>query len=650
MPRESDFRQTLTTLWFRFITLTIVSCVTYEALYLARGKAQGWSFYLSGIEVTFELIVRLVAASLLGLTLGTIAAGVLVPVLWFVKSPRKRFADWVIRWSVIGVLFVVIRYMVITAVQWSGQSFREGDGHVRIWLALYYVVFAIAVLVPKSRTEIASSLDHLLAPRMTRRTALVTVAGTVGLAATEYLLSKRIPTVRAAEKGPRPNKNIVLISFDALAAEDMELYGHALPTTPNIDAFAKDSTVFTRYFSAYTFTTPSVAAMMTGLFPSESKVYQIQGGVHNSAIRESLPRQLREAGYKTGAFVTNPYAYYFAKELRDFDVYPEPVFQAGGLQGLWDITTPIHQDSGIGSRVEEYWDMQRAWNNVARLSIYLPFEYRPATTFEQAQKIISTMPDGFFVWVHLISPHFPYRPGAQDQGRFLPVAEQRTFESDMEEQWQPHYPPEVQPQVDRRRLLYDEYVATADRAFGSFMSNFEKSGRMDNTSVIVTADHGESFEGGVYEHSTAYLTRPVIHVPLILRTPGQRDGGKINFTADQTSLVPTILDLAGQPKPHWMSGESLVPWLARNGEGAGQGRAFTQYLAKNSVFKPLQHGTVGVIEGDYQYVVYLDSQKGVLRPLDQAQIWNLDKSAEYPAKAQELRNELRTRFPDLIRQ
>src|SRR5215469_5464369 len=112
MPKESDFRSTLSTLWFQLITLAVVSCVTYESLYLARGKAQGWSFYLSGIEVVFELLVRLVAASLLGLVLGTIAAGVLVPVLWFLKSPRKPFADWVIKWSVIAVVFVVARYML----------------------------------------------------------------------------------------------------------------------------------------------------------------------------------------------------------------------------------------------------------------------------------------------------------------------------------------------------------------------------------------------------------------------------------------------------------------------------------------------------------------------------------------------------------
>jgi arylsulfatase A-like enzyme len=60
---------------------------------------------------------------------------------------------------------------------------------------------------------------------------------------------------------------------------------------------------------------------------------------------------------------------------------------------------------------------------------------------------------------------------------------------------------------------------STDRAFGDFVSDLEKSGRLHNTTVIVSADHGESFEGGVYQHQTPHLTRPVIHIPLIVKTP-----------------------------------------------------------------------------------------------------------------------------------
>ncbi len=210
------------------------------------------------------------------------------------------------------------------------------------------------------------------------------------------------------------------------------------------------------------------------------------------------------------------------------------------------------------------------------------------------------------------------------------------------------YGPDQQPQVDQRRLAYDECLATADRAFGAFMSDLENSGRLRNTTVIVSADHGESFEGGIYQHGGQYLTRPVIHIPLIIRTPDQQEGRMVSFTADQTALAPTILELAGQPKPDWMPGQSLARWLDGDSTGEGEGLAFCQYLEKNSIFKPLRHGTVGVIDGHYQYVVLLSTQNGGLRPLNEAQIWNVDRTDENPARAKALRAAISSRFPDLV--
>ena len=200
---------------------------------------------------------------------------------------------------------------------------------------------------------------------------------------------------------------------------------------------------------------------------------------------------------------------------------------------------------------------------------------------------------------------------------------------------------------NQRRLAYDEFVLTADRAFGSFMSKMEKSGKLANTTVILSADHGESFEGGIYQHEDQFMTRPEIHIPLIIRTPNQQQGKIVSFTADQTSLAPTILELAGQPRPEWMRSPSLVKWLSGDETGEGQGLAFCQYLENNSIFMPLQHGTVGVIDGKYQYLIVLSSAQGVLRPLPLAQFWNLDRSNDDPARAQAMRAIIHERFPGL---
>ena len=389
--------------------------------------------------------------------------------------------------------------------------------------------------------------------------------------------------------------------------------------------------------------------MMMGVYPSDSRVYQLQGRAQTDDITHSLPQVMRAAGYTTGAFLSNPFAYYFSKSLRnEFEVLPEPVFQPGGLQRLWAATTPLHQDSGIGSRIGEYFDLENIWNSFSGMPSNSSMRFRPMASFDQARDLLAKLPDGYFLWIHVITPHNPYLPDASDRGRFLPDSKLNTYEEETGNRWKPHYPPEQQSLVNQRRLRYDEFIATADRAFGSFMSDMNRSGKLQNTTVIVSADHGESFEGGVYQHSSPYLTRPVIHIPLIIHRPGQQDSRWVSVIADQTSLAPTILELAGISKPNWMRGPSLVPWLDRDGQGEGEGLAFTQYFERNSVFKPLRHGTIGVIDGQYQYVYYLDTHKGELRPLKEAHMWNLDNSAEDPVRAEALHSVLHAQFPDLV--
>lgn len=644
MPRESGFRSTITSLWFRLISLAIVGLVFAEALKLAPGKVQNWSYYLAPWELVFEVAVHLIFAALAGIVLGSIGTTVLAPFLWYFKGSRQRLAEWATGIAVVLVLFLDSRFALTTLIKWSNRGVRFTTS----LLVAQALVFVIALCVPRARKEVVTSLDVFLGKKMTRGLALATVVGALALAVAEFGAGKTLRAAKLPLGAQRPKSNFLVITFDALAAEDMSLHGYRLPTTPNIDAFARQSTVFTNFYSASTFTTPSVATMLTGVYPSEHHVYQLQGSLRAKDAAKSLPHSMRAGGYTTGAFVSNPFAYFLVESLdTEYDFLPEPTFQGGGLQYLWDATRFLHQNSGIGSRMDEYDRLERLWNFSGHPDIVMRF--RAVSSFQQARKMLDQLPDGFFLWIHVMSPHNPYLPDPEDRGRFLPADELRGQEDEPHPAWKFHYEPGDQGQVDRHRLIYDEFILSADRAFGSFMSEMENNGKLQNTTVIVSADHGESFEGGVFQHESAYQTRPVIHIPLIVRTPGQQESRKVAFTADQTALAPTILELAGQSKPEGMRGESLVKWLSQNDSGGSGGLAFTQYLERNSVFKPLRHGTVGVIDGrsQYQYVLDLDTQKGSLRPLKEAHIWNLDRSAEKPELAEALRTAIYSRFPDL---
>jgi hypothetical protein len=129
--------------------------------------------------------------------------------------------------------------------------------------------------------------------------------------------------------------------------------------------------------------------------------------------------------------------------------------------------------------------------------------------------------------------------------------------------------------------------------------------------------------------------------------PGQESGRRLPATLDQTALAPTILDIAGLPRPDRMRGQSLIPRLTSNQSRKGEDLAFTQYLEIDSIFKPLNAGTIGVIDGRHQYILNLASGKGRLRSLDEAHLWDRDHSAENPALAEELCNTICSRFPGL---
>ena len=650
MPANSALRSLITTLWLRLSALAIVTIVFHEALYMAGGSIQSWSYYLRAPEVVFEFLVHIALVAVLGLLVGTLATVLIVPLLWLGKARREWIADLVTKLAVVGAVFLILRSCLTSMVGWANGFKSSPPPIMKVLLLIFYVAFAAALCSRRSRKRILASLDGLLTEKMTRRTAIVTVAGTAGLVAAEYVLSKRLPIVKAALPVQRPKKNILLISFDALAAEDMSLYGGVRPTTPFIDAFAGKSTVFSRFYSGSTFTTPSIAAMLTGLYPSETRVYQLQGRLRGEDVNNSLPYLLRSGGYATGAFVTNPFAYFLAVDLRGgFDVLPEPVFRPGSFDQVWNATRPLHQNSGIGSRTAEYFSLDDRWQMPGHVITNPSVRMRPDVTFAQAKKVLAQLPEGFFLWVHVITPHDPYIPAPADLGRFIPASESAAFVDEPRDQWWPNYEPALQKQINRRRLAYDEFLLTADRAFGTFLSEIESSGRLQNTTVILTADHGESFEGGVYQHRNPYLTRPVIHIPLVIRVPGQEDRRTVDITADQTTLAPTILDLADVSKPGSMRGKSLRPWLEANAPGMKEdGVAFCQYFERDSVYKPVHQGSVGVIDGDYQYVYLIATQKSELRPIEEAQIWNLDRSAEHPEIAVALRQKIRDRFPGMI--
>ena len=210
MSSLNGFLPSFRILWLRLVTLGIVALVFAEALWLAPGKAQGWSFYLTTGEVLFEVTVRIVAAALFGLVLGNICAAVLAPLLVYFKASRDFLVDSTTKVVVFLIVFLLSRYALEVMIQWSYGIASHRAIYDKVLYAGQFLAFAVALCIPRARRVVVNSLDGFLTPKMTRRrAALTTVGGAAALVVTEFALSKCIPGFRASLPTQRPKSNFL---------------------------------------------------------------------------------------------------------------------------------------------------------------------------------------------------------------------------------------------------------------------------------------------------------------------------------------------------------------------------------------------------------------------------------------------------------
>lgn len=158
-----------------------------------------------------------------------------------------------------------------------------------------------------------------------------------------------------------------------------------------------------------------------------------------------------------------------------------------------------------------------------------------AQTLDLAERWVDEQPDGrFFLFVHLYEPHTPYAP----------------------------------PERYARYAPYDGEIAYADELVGRLVAFLKTRGLYDRSLIIVLSDHGEGLgDHGELEHGV-FLYNETTRVPLVVRMPGGRGGGRrVASVVQHIDLVPTLLDLLGVSVPQDLRGRSLVP-LLRGDAGA----------------------------------------------------------------------------------
>lgn len=331
---------------------------------------------------------------------------------------------------------------------------------------------------------------------------------------------------------PRPGSNVIVYVIDTLRADHLGCYGYARPTSPQIDAFARQSVLFANTIAQSSWTRPSTASMLTGQYPNAHGAITLRSGISPNA--GTLAERLREHGYRTAAFVTN------------VNVAPQWGFQRG-----FDLYRYLAEDERsaavhVGSDVL----------NAQAVDWLDARGERP-----------------FFLYLHASDPHAPYRPPSPWAERLAdPTADVPAERVDAllgairARGEQP-----TDAEVRALRARYDGEIAFTDDNFGHFLAALRQRGLDDRTLVLLVADHGEEFaDHGGFEHGRT-LYDEMIRVPLLVRFPdGGAAGTRVAGVARQIDILPTVLDYLALPVPAGLPGRSLLSSLDAGDAGSGR--------------------------------------------------------------------------------
>ncbi len=403
----------------------------------------------------------------------------------------------------------------------------------------------------------------------------------------------------AAQRAADPDRlNVMLLLIDTLRADRLGAYGYERDTSPTIDRLAAESTFFERAISPADKTRTAMASLWTGLYPSRhglfSREHILSDRIHTAA------EWAREAGFRTAAFAPNP------SLDRKF----------GHAQG-WDL----YVDRAL--RADRCDDV-------------------PEVCFETARRIQRMALDWidedpgrpFLLWVHYRDVHGPYVPPPPYDAMFRSETPRPMSEKEVRRRNEYLTLPDDGNDLNHYLDRYDGGIRYTDDRIGEFLEALDERGLLENTLIVLVADHGEEFlEHGDWNHGHS-LYEEMVHVPLIVRWPGAPPRVEKQVVST-LAFFPTILRAMGiDPQP--TDGVDLVP-LVRDGEPL----RLPEY-----VFSERKHGKMrSVRHGDWKHIVNDEEGWSSLYDLAGDPGEHRDRSAEESARSAALAGALE-RFGD----
>lgn len=353
--------------------------------------------------------------------------------------------------------------------------------------------------------------------------------------------------------------NILLIVLDSVRAINTSLHGYKRETTPNLDKFAENAIVYTQARAPGTGSVQSHTSMFTGLHVAE---HQMNGSVRHLKPGHTIWEELSNEGYETGAFSYNSHITQLPLGLADaFDVTRSgarkrlPFPEAADPADLTSSGTDRYIEF-LGNAVENNHPIRSLVNGLAiweRTRFLLPDSLQGR----------SNLPDEIFTdifteWVddvngpwaaciNYMDAHVPYLP--RPKHNLWADEEEKDLMREIENPvWE--FIGGYRPWSERRELedLYDGTIHQVDHEVGRIIKYLESREILDDTLVVITADHGEGFgesskirSNKSVAHGTAGgIEEGVLHVPLVVSLPNNQGGKRIEDVASLTQFPDVV--------------------------------------------------------------------------------------------------------------
>jgi arylsulfatase len=395
--------------------------------------------------------------------------------------------------------------------------------------------------------------------------------------------------------------NLLFIYTDEQAFNTLATYGNRQIQMPNLNRLAEESMVFDQAYVTQPVCTPSRSSLLSGLYPHSTGC--TANDVNLRAETRCLPEMIGEGKYATG---------HFGKWHLGDEVFAQHGFDEWvSIEDGYNVRYSEGRDASAKSSYYHYLINQGLTpengevfkrGECARLTEECG---KPAYLAREASRFIrSNQGRPFVLYVNFLEPHMPYYSPRDDQYDPSSIPLPPNFANEpgpdqplkarllRELYWRTgHSGLPLQTEDDWRRMIahYWGLCSLVDTHAGTILDTLHDCRLDDNTIVVFTSDHGDMM-GGHRLLTKCVMYQEAIRVPLLIRLPGQHNAKRVPGPVSQIDLVPTLLDLLGQPLPGHLQGRSLRCNMESGDPAVSEG-AFVEWNGPNN-------GLAGVRNGD----------------------------------------------------